>query len=63
MTKESNDSKFVAEEYRLLLLRRRLKNFLFILFFDSFLLNMMSIDWVNINVQELTECEMIKRKI
>ena len=62
MTKKLNDFKLVAEKYRFLLLRRRLKNFLFTLFFDSFLLNMMSIDWVNINVQELTECEMIRRK-
>ena len=55
MTKKSNDSKFIAEEYRLLLLKRRLENFLLILFFDSSLLNMMSIDRVNINAKELTE--------
>ena len=62
MTKKFNDFKFVAEKYRLLLLRRRLKDFLLILFFESFLLNMMSINWVNNNIQELTEYEIIKKE-
>ena len=44
MTKKSNDSKFVAKEYRFLFLRRQLKDFLSILFFDSSLLNMINID-------------------
>ena len=55
MTRKSNDFKFITEKYQLLLLKRQLENFLFTLFFDFFLLRMMSIDRVNINSEDLTE--------